>query len=380
MICGNINSMDKKELIVLFDEEELTKTLIESYLKDFAFKFEVLKFNEFDETLIPNTEQKKIIIASVSKTNLEVFKKIEKLSKNKNNLFLVISYDKSADLQVTSLRNGAKDFLPKPLIQTDFTNSIMKIYKEEIMQNIDTSTPKIFTVSSKEKAVGKTFFALNFAKELADASKEKVLLIDFNNNLNDLSFLLNLNIKYNTPFFINKIDDSNAITFIKNLSRYKNSSLYIMANGNIRNEETKTDATKISPSLDILKKHFKYIVVDTDSSLLDVNIALYKKSYDVFFLITSSLTNAVTNSDYITKYLSNSPVKLVLNKFNPKKDELLVNKLEKTLGRQIFLKVPKNIVAISTAQSKFSTIKEVGEQLDVSKVYVQLANDIVGRG
>ena len=380
MICGNINSMDKKELIVLFDEEELTKTLIESYLKDFAFKFEVLKFNEFDETLIPNTEQKKIIIASVSKTNLEVFKKIEKLSKNKNNLFLVISYDKSADLQVTSLRNGAKDFLPKPLIQTDFTNSIMKIYKEEIMQNIDTSTPKIFTVSSKEKAVGKTFFALNFAKELADASKEKVLLIDFNNNLNDLSFLLNLNIKYNTPFFINKIEDSNAITFIKNLSRYKNSSLYIMANGNIRNEETKTDATKISPSLDILKNHFKYIVVDTDSSLLDVNIALYKKSYGVFFLITSSLTNAVTNSDYITKYLSNFPVKLVLNKFNPKKDELLVNKLEKTLGKQIFLKVPKNIVAISTAQSKFSTIKEVGEQLDVSKVYVQLANDIVGRG
>lgn len=372
--------MDKKELIVLFDEEELTKTLIESYLKDFAFKFEVLKFNEFDETLIPNTNQKKIIIASVTKTNLDVFRKIEKLSKNKNNLFLVISYDKSADLQVTSLRNGAKDFLPKPLIQTDFTNSIMKIYKEEIMQNIDTSVPKLFTITSKEKAVGKTFFALNFAKELADASKERVLLIDFNNNLNDLSFLLNLNIKFNTPYFINKIDDSNAIPFVKNLSRYKNSSLYIMANGNVRNDETKTDVSKISPSIDILKKHFKYIVVDTDSSLSDVNMALYKKSFDIFYLMTSSLTKATENADYITKHLLNFPVKLVLNKFNPKKDELIVNKLEKILGKQIFLKVPKNIVAISTAQSNFSTIKEVGEQLDVSKVYVQLANDIVGRG
>ena len=61
MICGNINTMVKSQLIVLFDEEELTKTLIETYLKDLSFNFEVLKFNEFDETLIPATDEKKII-------------------------------------------------------------------------------------------------------------------------------------------------------------------------------------------------------------------------------------------------------------------------------------------------------------------------------
>ena len=67
MICGNINTMVKSQLIVLFDEEELTKTLIETYLKDLSFNFEVLKFNEFDETLIPATDEKKIIIANVQK-------------------------------------------------------------------------------------------------------------------------------------------------------------------------------------------------------------------------------------------------------------------------------------------------------------------------
>ena len=104
--------MVKSQLIVLFDEEELTKTLIETYLKDLSFNFEVLKFNEFDETLIPATDEKKIIIANVSQINKDVFSSISKLSKSKNNLFIMISYDKSADLQVKSLRNGAKDFLP----------------------------------------------------------------------------------------------------------------------------------------------------------------------------------------------------------------------------------------------------------------------------
>lgn len=372
--------MVNNQLIVLFDEEELTKTLIENYLKDLAFSFEVLKFNEFDETLIPQTDEKKIIIANVSKANKDVFSSISKLSKNKNNLFLIISYDKSADLQVEALRNGAKDFLPKPLIQSDFTNSVMKIYREEIMQNVENSTPKLFTVASKEKSVGKTFFALNFAKELADASNEKVLLIDFNNNLNDLSYLLNLNIKYNTPYFINRIEEANAQIFIKNLARYKNSSLYIMANGNIRNEETKTDATKISPSIDILKKYFKYIVVDNAPDMQAVNQSLYKKSEDVFYILSSSFTQIAKNTDYLDKELLGFHIKIVLNKYVPRKDDAILNKLEKELSRQVNIKIPKNIVAISTAQSNASTIKEVGEQLDITKIYMQLAKDIVGRG
>ena len=380
MICGNINTMVKSQLIVLFDEEELTKTLIETYLKDLSFNFEVLKFNEFDETLIPATDEKKIIIANVSQINKDVFGSISKLSKNKNNLFIMISYDKSADLQVKALRNGAKDFLPKPLIQSDFTNSVMKIYREEIMQNVENSTPKLFTVAAKEKSVGKTFFALNFAKELADASKGRVLLIDFNNNLNDLSYLLNLNIKYNTPYFINRIEEANAQIFIKNLARYKDSSLYIMANGNVRNEETKTDATKISPAIDVLKKYFKYIVVDNAPDLQDVNNALYKKSEDVFYILSSSFSQSAKNADYLNKELFGTPIKIVLNKYNSKKDDAILNKLEKELSRQVNIKIPKNIVAISTAQSNYSTIKEVGEQLDIAKIYVQLAQDIVGRG
>ena len=324
MICGNINTMVKSQLIVLFDEEELTKTLIETYLKDLSFNFEVLKFNEFDETLIPATDEKKIIIANVSQINKDVFSSISKLSKSKNNLFIMISYDKSADLQVKSLRNGAKDFLPKPLIQSDFTNSVMKIYREEIMQNVENSTPKLFTVAAKEKSVGKTFFALNFAKELADASKGRVLLIDFNNNLNDLSYLLNLNIKYNTPYFINRIEEANAQIFIKNLDRYKDSSLYIMANGNVRNEETKTDATKISPAIDLLKKYFKYIVVDNAPDMQDVNKALYKKSEDVFYILSSSFSQSAKNADYLNKELFGMPIKIVLNKYLYKNNSIRI--------------------------------------------------------
>ena len=371
--------MSEKVLIVLFDEEELTKTLIENYLKEVSFPYEVLKFNEFDETLIPSTGQKKIIIVNINKTNALALRQISKLSIYKQNLFLIISYDKSADLQVNALRTGAKEFLYKPLIQSDFVNAVMKMYKNDIFQRNDGQKPRVFSVITKEKGVGKTFFALNFAKELADASKERVLLIDFNNNLNDLSYVLNLNIRYNTPFFFNKLEEGNASVVLPRLTRYKNSSLFVMANGNLRNEETTVNEKRIPIVIEELKKYFKYIVIDNDMEQMVVNYELYKKSDEIYFVISSSLSNASIAKDYEMKAFQGKIVKYVLNKYNAKKDEAIINQLEQILGKQLTLLIPKNIVAISTAQSSCSTIKEVGENLDISQMYVKLAKSVVGK-
>ena len=80
-----------------------------------------------------------------------VLRSVAKLAIKRNNFFLVISYDKSADLQVNSLRTGAREFLFKPLIQKDFVNAVMKIYKEGILSKPKDSNPKIVSVLSKEK-------------------------------------------------------------------------------------------------------------------------------------------------------------------------------------------------------------------------------------
>ena len=372
--------MDKKLLFVLFDEEELTKTLIENYLKELPFSSEILRFNKFDETLIPNDKSKKIIIVNVSKTNAMVLRSISKLSIKPNNLFLLISYDKSADLQVNALRTGAKDFLFKPLIQSDFVNSIMKIYKENIVPKPVDMSPKVISVISREKAIGKTFFAFNFAKEIADISGEKVLLIDFNNNLNDLSYILNLNIKYNTPYILNKINNDNAQELLSSLSRYKKSSLFVMANGTFRNEDSVVDVNKIADSLNILKKYFKYIVVDTDISSEMQNEELYKNSNAFYFIIGSSLASVELTKQYLDRKLQGKSVKIILNRYNARREENIANQIEQKLGKQIYAKISKNVIATSSALSQCATIKEISPQIDIVKVFDELAREITNKG
>lgn len=365
--------MDKKIQVVLFDEEELSKTLIESYLQEVTFPHDVLRFNSFDGALIPQTDEKKLIVVNINNFNSSTLSEIAKFSQNTNNLFLIISYDKSADLQVKALRTGAKDFLSKPLIQADFIEAVTKIYKSEIMADSTKLNSKIYTVSSIEDGVGKTFFVFNMAKELCDLTGEKVLIIDFNDDLNDIASSLNVTVNFNTPYFINKTTEENADEMFKKIVTYNKTNVFIMGNGMFRNEEVKIDVKKLPAFLDIVKKHFKYIVIDTDNAREDINKEIAPKTDLNYVVITPSLTVAEKAKFHMEFNLQGKPCRVILNKYNSKKEEALLPKIEQNLGRQIFLKIPKNIMATSSAINKGASIKEVSPTLDISKAYMQLA-------
>lgn len=372
--------MDEKINIILFDEEELTKVLIENYLKEVSFSFEIFDMGVFDASFLnKNKDKKNIIIANINKTNTKILDEISLLSENKNNLFLLISYDKSADLQVRAMRSGAKDFLFKPLIQTDFIYSINKIYKSFLLEKEKECHSMIYSIISIEEHVGKTFFTFNLAKELADISKNKVLYIDFNNNLNDIYTILNCDSEYNSPYFINKITEENANAIFLRVPRYQDSNLFIMGNGIFRNAETSIKTEKISAFLKITKKYFKYILIDTGESTSPYTFEAMNNSNKLYLITEPSLVMAEKVKTYINLQLSKRSVRIVLNKYNSKKEEDLLNKIEQALGRQIFAKIPKNVVATSASLSRGKTLKELSPELDVVKTYVKLANYMVNR-
>lgn len=371
--------MDTIVQIILFDEEDLSKTLIESYLKEVTFSYKVAKFNEFQPALIPNDNDKKIIIVNVNKTNSKILSEISKLSQNKNNLFLLISYDKSADLQVNVLRTGAKDFLFKPLIQADFINSLMKIYNTEIKKNTDNSKSIVYSILSVEPSVGKTTFCFNLAYELAELSKEKVLLIDFNNDINDLNSIIDIQISVNTPYFVNKLTNENEKELLSKIPRYKKSSLYVMANGNYRSSETTVDVLKIPNFLEIVKKHYKFIIMDVDFASVEQTDELVRKSDLSYFVIVASLTSTEEVKKYLNKNLFCKMARIILNKHNFKKDEPLINKIEQKLQRQIFYKIPKNILVTSAASENRSSFKEVAPKLDIVRAYEEIAQYMINK-
>ena len=369
--------MDELRIFV-FDDEELTRTLIESYLKELTFPYTLEKYNDFDESFISDENFNKVIIVNINKYNISVLEAISKLSQFKNNKFVVVSNDNSTDLNVKSLRAGAQDFLPKPLVKSDFVYVIRKIYKKEFMEFNKNLNGKVYTAVSVEKGMGKTTFLINLAKEIADASGEKVLLIDFNNDINDLSFLLNIDIFYNTIHYMNNLTEENVDQLLSKVPSYKNSSLFVMANGFLRKGGEKINVRKIDDVLNILKRHYKYIFLDIDPTDDAVERELVRLSDYVFVMMNSMISSLEKLKNFLEIMYKSKNVKLILNKYEAKNVEKL-EEIQTFLGKEIYWVIPKNFMATGTALNNSKTLKEVSPNLDIVQAYVQLAQRIISR-
>ncbi len=367
----------EKIKILIFDEEELTKTLVENYLKELSFPYSLEKYNEFDGSFISRDGENKIIIVNINKFNISILDSIKRLSSPNNN-FVVISYDNSTDLNVRSLRSGVKDFLSKPLVKSDFIYVIQKIYKKNYANMEKKMNGKIYTAVSIEKGMGKTTFLINLAKEIADASGEKVLLIDFNNNINDLSFLLNVDVYYNTTHYMNNLTEENAQELLCKLPEYKKSSLYVMANGFLRKGSDTICIRKIDNTLNILRKYYKYIFIDIDPYDSSIKRELIRLSDSIFVMIYSMMSSIDKLKTYLDIMYKNKDMKLILNKYEQKNVEKL-DEIQSFLGREIFWVIPKNFMATGTALNNSKTLKEVSPNMDIVQAYIQLAKNIISR-
>ncbi len=371
--------MDEMINILLFDEEETTQILTESYLKEVSFPFTLSKFKEFDEDFIPKNDTKKIIIVNINTINTNILEKISRCSQNKNNYFVIISYDKSADLKVKALRVGAKEFLEKPLIKTDFVYAMQALYKNDIKKNTSDNKSNINIVVSTKKESGKTFFAFNLAKEIADVSKCNVLLLDFNNSLNDISSYTRFEFTYNTPWFINKFANTDDNIF-KHAQIYPNSSLYVIGTGMKRNEVYEIDNNNVEKFLNKAREHFKYIIIDLNGDLPKTNEIIKKNADTVFCIMEPDLSLFMNSKNYIHQSFGNKDVKIILNKYNQKKDEKMITHYEQAVEQKIFFKIPKNYLATNSAISCYKTIKEISPQLDITQAYISIAENIVNKG
>ena len=155
--------------------------------------------------------------------------------------------------------------------------------------------------------------------------------------------------------------------------------MYVIGNGVYRNAETVIQLNKMNAFFDIAKKYFKYIIIDNEDSSSQTTINAMSNSHKIYLITEPSLHMASKVKSYLDETLSKRSVRIVLNKYNAKKDEEFLNQIETKIGRQIFAKIPKNFVATSASMTKGVSLKELSSELDIVKTYTKLANYMINR-
>lgn len=234
----------------------------------------------------------------------------------------------------------------------------------------------INVIISTKPSVGRTFFSFNIAKEIADIVKENVLLIDFNNDINDISTRLNLPFKYDLNYFIANIRKEDILSQI---DKYPNSFLYVIGSGFFHSKEIDVNFKVIQNFFIELKKHFKYVFIIPPKNNDNLKKDILSLADVLYYLIEPQVGQFVIAEEFLNSFAFNGNIRIICNKYR-ETDKKNIADFEKRTIFRVYFKIPKNTITVVKSQNKKKSLIETDKNSDISKSYIELAKKIINNG
>lgn len=364
--------------ISVIDKNANSLKIIKSFLEEFSFVGDVNVYTNYTEGLnsIKNTKND-IVIADVSCCTEEESDIVNDI-KLYTNKFIITSTDTSTDTIIRSLKAGAKDFLPKPVLKSDLEYTIKKLM--QLPENNSVLPAKIITVYSNKGGIGKTTVAINLALELAKNTNEKVALIDLNLNLGDVATFLNINPVFDVSYVIKNLLNDKDKFLTQSFEKYKDTSMYVLADPSYIEQAESITVQQITKLFKALRKTFQYIIVDMSSNIDGNSLKILDESDWILFTTIVNIP-AIRNAQrclnlFSSRHYPEEKVKIVINRYMAN-DEISENDIETTLSKKIYWKIPNNYFTIMESINKGLTIAEINPKSNIVSSYKDFAEKIV---
>ena len=369
-----------KIFTVILSDEFSTSEVIKLFAGEFD-NLEICQENDYSEAYkkIANYQGKSILLADLSTYKQQKLELILKVTKEcKSCKVLALSDNPSVDLIIEIMRAGAKEFVPIPIIKSEFFESVNKLLSE-FNETKKTNNCKIISVFSNKGGIGKTSLATNLALELSKITKENIALIDLNFQMGDITTFLDLKPSFNISYMLENLDKINETFLLSTLERYKKTSLYVLADPPYFKQADNIQPRQITKLFNTLKETFSYIIVDAEASFEGKNIAALDNS-DLVLLVSVANLPALRNTQRCLELFEKlgydkEKVKIIIIRYM-ENDEIKEADIEKVLSKKIYWKIPNNYFAIMTAINKGIPVSEINDSTNIARSYKDLAQYI----
>lgn len=370
--------------IILIDSEENSRNIIKSYLSDLEnvqISSEcILEYSDIDEGIKKSFEtQNSILLIDISENTEKALESIRKLKdEKKDSLIAALSYKATTDVIIKAMRAGAKEFISKPVIKTDFKETITALIQEIENKTVNESC-KIISTFSNKGGIGKTSIAVNLAMELAQLSKEKVALVDLNLQLGDVATFLDLTPSFAMDYIANNIQNMDDNELLKTLTRYKNTSLYVIADPLNIDKSQEITAAQIEEILQSLKKSFSYIVIDIGTNIDSKMIKALDMS-DLILLVATVNLPAIRSIQRCMEMFNKlgytkDKIKLILNRYM-ENEEIKTSDIEEVVKQKVYWKIPNNYLTMMSAINKGVPVNEINPESNIAQNYMDFASKV----
>ena len=291
---------------------------------------------------------------------------------------IVTATDPSPQLILSSMRNGADEFLTRPIVPEELDTAVEHMFKNKKRPTESKSARgTIISLFATKGGIGTTTVAANLAVALAQRDR-KTLLLDLNFQMGESILHLDLPIRYSIADAVREggtIDHAS----LRNIMAQHDSGTFLMSVANRPEDAAEVDKEQVVELLGMLNTMFDYVIVDLGRDVDDRAIEVLDYS-DRIMLLTELTFPAIRNTtlylDLFRKLdINTDKALLTVNRYH-KKYEISLEDLERTVEKQSFWVIPNDYKAVSSALASGAPVMTHASRSKVSRNLEKLAETL----
>lgn len=269
---------------------------------------------------------------------------------------IIMSVQGETDYLRRAMLAGAREFLTKPISADDLYKSIRHVHRlaaarpRTVVATGDsggssgggnTSNGQILAVFSPKGGVGTSSIAANLAVALRQMTNKKVALVDANVIFGDLSVILNLRSDKTIIDLATRVDDMDQDLLNDVMATHTSQVKVLLAPPDPQRGELVT-SDHIRAILELMRREFDYVVVDTPASFQDRSLAVLDMANRIVTLMSLEM-HCIRNIKLFLEVADlleypHEKVMLVLNKAS-NRTGIRAEDVEKNIQRKVSLQI-----------------------------------------
>jgi pilus assembly protein CpaE len=297
-----------------------------------------------------------------------------------NRQFVAVGPVLGPDLLIQAMRAGITEYLPKPVTPEGIRAALERMQKKlGVSAGAVAREPgKVMSFFSAKGGSGATTVATNLAIHLHQLTGKKVLLVDLDLELGEISLFLGVQPRFNLVDLVRNFHRMDAELLASYIEQHK-SGVHLLSAPYHPERVESVNGEQIRTILQFLKQHYDYVVVDTPKTFTPATLAAFEQADEIYVVSNvdlPSLRNIKRSLPLLDRFTGgrvDGRVRLVVTRYNSSANDISLDEVERTLGMKIFWKLGNDYLTVSHAMN-------TGEPLILDRKGSAFATDLKAMG